>query len=168
MTSFVQEVFDPRLTLEIIEGLDGYVLAGPSVVREMRPPTNDRLDGMFLQIPQVHGRDLVDLIVEARDGEEWLRHGSTLYRPLGSVAALAVGATAVTIGAEGFAEWRALPAPGKVTIANATAWRLYDAGFVQTASGVGDGEAVLPSAGAAAYLVLSATPGDVIDVTVAP
>ena len=73
---------------------------------------------MMLIIPQLNGRDLDDLDIVERDGAEWVRFGSYMHQPLASVPVLPRGATdEVTIGPEGYAEWRAVasdvtPVPG--------------------------------------------------------
>ena len=64
---------------------------------------------MMLIIPQLNGRDLDDLDIVQRDGAEWIRFGSYMHQPLASVPVLPSGATdVVTIGPEGYAEWRAV------------------------------------------------------------
>ncbi|CAH2031297.1 serine hydrolase domain-containing protein [Trichlorobacter ammonificans] len=123
------------------------------------PAAGDTRAGMMLTIPQVYGRDLDDVAIDTTRGEEWIRLGSTLYRPQETITALSAGSSAVTIGAEGFAEWRKLPPTGSVSISGASVWRLYDAGLEQKATGTGDGSTMLPDSGTAAYLVLSAPPG---------
>ncbi len=164
---------DIRPALTAVDGLTGYLLAdtkavGVQVLCDMSPPSDNRLDGMFLQIPQFQGRDLADAAVERRDNAEWLRVGSALYRRQSEVPLVAAGTTAVTIGSEGFAEWRKLPVTGIIAIANAASWRLYNSDFGQTASGKGSGSAVLPGSGEAAYLMLFGAPGTAVHLTLSP
>ena len=123
---------------------------------------DDRLDGMYLQIPQVSGRDLTDAAIERREESDWLRFGSTLFRPLSGIPSVSAGPALVTIGSEGFSEWRKLPVSGSISISNATAWRLYDSNFKQKSSGKENGSAVLPGSGEAAYLMLFGAPGSTI------
>lgn len=83
---------------------------------------------MMLVVPQSSGRDLDDLNIIARDGGEWARWGSHLYRPLAGMTLLPRGAdSAVNLGPQGHAEWRAV-ASGvtgtELVIATAGAWRL--------------------------------------------
>lgn len=80
------------------------------------PVESDTLGAMYLQIPGMGSRDLEDAVVERHGAEDWIWWGSTLYRPLASVPELAAGGTQLVIGTEGYAEWRALAAAGKVTI----------------------------------------------------
>ncbi len=84
-------------------------------------------------------------------------------RPLSGVPSLPAGSTTVAIGTEGFAEWRKLPAAGSISIDNAAAWGLYNGDFHLKGSGRGNGNAVLPGSGEAAYLVLYGAPGTRID-----
>jgi len=161
LASFLDLNIDHSLILAAVGGLTGYLFTDSNIVRDMDPQTNDRLDGMFLQIPQVSGRDLTDAAIERRDGSDWLRVGSKLYRDVSGVPS-AAGTAWITIGTEGFSEWRKLPATGAFSINNATAWRLYDANFNQTSSGSGNGNAALPGTGAAAFLQVFGPSGSTI------
>jgi len=157
---------DLRFGLDEVDGLQGYLLAGKTLLCDMAPPSTSRLDGMFLQIPQMNGRDLADLAVETREGQEWLRLGSGLFRPLSGIPLVAAGQTAVAIDGEGHAEWRTLPASGTVSITNATGWKLFDSDFKQIAYGRGSGGAALSGAGNK-YLMLFGAKGSTITLTVA-
>ena len=148
---------DPRFTLKTMPDLPGYLFTpGMDVVDAS---VDDALARMFLLIPQANGRDLYDIAVVAKESKEWLRQGSTLFRPLAGVPSLAPGTSTVTIGSEGLNEWRTLPATGSVSVNGGGEWRLYDADFKQIASGPGSGSAVLPGSGTAAYLMLFGSPG---------
>ncbi len=158
----VQGTAPPRFALDAVDGLPGYLFAssihtGSQIVD---PAGSDTLARMFLKIPVNFGRDLNDVVIEPRDGEDWVRYGSTLFRPQASVTVLPVGDSAVTIGGEGFAEWRKLPAGGAVAIVGASAWKLYDADLKLLASGSGSGAAGTAPAGA--YLVVYGAPNAVI------
>ena len=89
---------------------------------------SDTVATMMLIIPQTNGRDLDDLDIVQRDGAEWIRFGSYMHQPLASVPVLPRAATdVVTIGPEGYAEWRAVASdvtPVQVTITTAGAWHL--------------------------------------------
>ncbi len=163
LASYPDILSDADSTPKAVNGLTGYLLMGTTVLRDMDPQTDGRLDGMFLQIPQVNGRDLVDAAIERREDSDWLRLGSSLSRPLSGVPSLPAGSTFVAIGTEGFAEWRKLPAAGSIAIDNAAAWGLYNGDLQLKGSGVGNGSAVLPGSGEAAYLVLYGAPGTRID-----
>lgn len=148
----------PIFTLAAAPDLSGYVLAkaGPIDKQDQIADASgsDALARMCLKIPMVKGRDLDDVLIETRDGEEWVRVGSSVFRPAHSVPALGLGSHAVAIGPEGFAEWRQLPATGSLTLSGSTAWRLYDQDFSSVAFGVGSVTSALPGRGAAAYLLL--------------
>lgn len=123
------------------------------------PASEDVRASMMLTIPQIYGRDLDDLVIDSIHEGEWIRIGSTLYRPQETLTTLVAGSNIVTIGSEGLAEWRKLPVKGSVSISGASAWRLYGAELEQMAAGKGTGSAVLPGFGTAAYLMLSAPSG---------
>lgn len=124
---------------------------------------SDTFAPMFLVIPTAQGRDLYDLTVERRDGEEWLHAGAMVLRPRASVPTLESGGV-VTIGTEGYAEWRSLPAVGSLTIAGAEAWKLFDSNLVLL--GAGDGNTPPVAAPAGSYLVLFGPAGSRVEVTI--
>jgi len=155
---------DVLIELTAVPELPGYVLAGNVIVDATG---SDTLATMFLKIPVLNGRDLNDVSIEKRSGEEWLRNGSNVSRPFATVPVLGAGSATILLGAEGYAEWRKLPIVGTVTIAGATAWFLYDSDFELKGSGSGSGSAPLPGAGAAAYLVVFGNAGAAITVTIA-
>ena len=152
----------PGATLETVAGLPGYLLGFSGIVD---PAGSDTRARMFLKIPVNFGRDLNDVVMEIRYGEEWLRCGGFLFRPQASVPVLAMGNNLVPIGAEGLAEWRKLPVTGaRVTLSGTSAWKLYDADLALLASGKGDGNTgANPSGG---YLLLYGAPDGVIRVSV--
>ncbi|MCB1770584.1 MAG: beta-lactamase family protein [Candidatus Competibacteraceae bacterium] len=153
----------PRLTLDALESLPGYLFATSTVLETSQivdPAHSDTQARMFLKIPVNFGRDMHDVVIETRDGEEWVRYGSALFRPQAGVPALPIGDSVVSIGDEGLAEWRKIPAPGSITITGVQAWKLYDADLKLLAAGVGDGNASTPSAGA--YLLLYGAPNATI------
>lgn len=163
LASFPDVDHDPCIVLTAVDGTAGYVLADMSVFRDLDPPEDDRLDGMFLQIPQLKGRDLADVSIERRKDGDLLRFGSTLYCPLSGVISLPVGSTSIIIGNEGFSEWRKLPVSGSLSIQNASAWRLLDGEFQLKAWGKEDGSVLLPGSGEAAYLALFGAPGTCVN-----
>lgn len=99
--------------------------------------------GMILVIPQIKGRDLNDVIIEDRGGEEWIRWSSFLFRPRETVAKLKAGNNTVVPGREGFAEWRFVDAadgPKTVSIAPDVPdgrWRIYDGSLKHIETGKG-------------------------------
>ncbi len=145
-------------TLAGVPDLPGYVLANAQPIDKndqiADASGSDSVAQMCLKIPLAQGRDLDDVVIEPRHGDEWVRVGSSLFRPAQSVLAFSVGSHSVRIGAEGLAEWRRLPASGAVTVNGATAWVLYDQEFAATKSGSGNGATSLPGRGDMAYLLL--------------
>jgi CubicO group peptidase (beta-lactamase class C family) len=136
----------PSFQFSTINGLTGYLM-GNNILRDMTPPSDDRLDGMFLTLPD-GGKDLQEPGIETWNGQKWLRLGSYLYRPLSGISLLASGQSTVSIGSDGFAEWRRLPSSGTLFISGATYWFLYDADFKEIASGMGSGSPLFSGTGA--------------------
>ena len=91
---------------------------------------------------------------------------NTLFRPLDGVPELADGANTVTFGAEGYAEWRALPVAANVGISAGTAWRLCNADMTVVAGGTTFPATVDASTGS--YLVLFGPANSSTAVTVTP
>jgi len=150
------KVDDQSVQLTAIPALTGYLLSS-KILADMTPPSNDRLDGMFLIVPD-GVRGLHDAAMETWNAEQWLRLGSYLYRPQSTIPLLAPGPAAVTIGADEFAEWRRLPAAGTISVTNATYWALFDATYTELASGTGPGTHAFAGVGAK-YLVLFGAAG---------
>ena len=172
---------DPRLRLATVPNLEGLIAVRWHT--EIQPPApgytdahivdaspSDTVATMTLIIPQLVGRDLDDLDIVQRDGAEWTRFGSYMHQPLASVPVLARGSTeVVTIGPEGYAEWRALASdvtPVQVTITTAGAWHLYDPAFTTVANGKGNAVTSLPAGKGLDYLTLFGDPGQTITVAV--
>lgn len=148
----------PTLRLGEIPGLDGYLwVADPLAPAPIDPQASDEVGSMFLTVPIAQGRDLNDLVVLQRDGAEWLRFGSMLFRPLSSVPELAAGTSAATIDADGLAQWRSIPVAGTVSVTGAGSWRLYTADGEPIAHGLAQGTDVAAPAGS--LLVLFGDPG---------
>ena len=151
---------DPGFQFRTITGLTGYLM-GNKILRDMNPPSDDRLDGMFLTLPD-GVRDLQDTGIETWNNQNWLRLGSYLYRPLSGIPLLASGTATVSIGSDEFAEWRKLPSSGTLSISGATYWFLYGADFTEIASGKGSGAPLLSGTGAK-YLVVFGARGSTIN-----
>jgi CubicO group peptidase (beta-lactamase class C family) len=158
----------PLFGLSDVPGLPGYVVAvSPGYGTQIVDPGESDTDAlMFLQIPGFGSRDMNDVVVQQRGGEDWIWYGTTLYRPLETVPALATGAGDVTIGPEGYAEWRTVAATGHVTIGGGTLWRLYDSSMNVIDSGTAFPATVTAPAGA--YLCLFAPAATSVGVTVTP
>lgn len=119
---------EPTLSLTTIPGLPGILwIDGGIWSQPVDARTSDDRAAMFLQIPQLYGRDLNDLRVIEESGEEWVTFGSSTFRPASGVPALALGPNAVTVGPDGYADWRTVPAAMSITVSGATAWKAYGA-----------------------------------------
>ena len=147
---------DRSFRLGTIAALNGYVM-GKNILRDMTPPSADRLDGMFMALPDII-RDLQEVSLESRNNQIWLRQGSYLYRPRSELSSLAAGATTVSFGES--TEWFKIPESGTVDISGSSYWSLYDAEFKTLASGITSGNATFSGAGAK-YLAVFGTDGKV-------
>jgi CubicO group peptidase (beta-lactamase class C family) len=165
-------IMNPRLSISTIPELSGLIVvrgcdSGSYIVD---PSSSDTVATMMLVIPQAMGRDLNDLNIVVRDGVEWTRFGSYLYEPINLATELNRGATTtVTIGSEGYAEWRSVATdatPVRLTITTTGAWRVFDPAFTSVADGKGSAETSLPTGNGLAYIILFGDPGQTITVTV--
>ena len=172
---------DPRFGLKTLTDLPGVLFALPALppinmgwqAQVVDASANDQTAGMMLLIPGLQGTDMDSLDVVLRGGEEWLRWGGYLHRPLETVPVLPAATTSpVAIGSsEGYAEWRSVRLKGstvQISISGASAWRLYDKDFTTLASGGASGQPVVPSGAVTdfAYLMLFGNAGDSVTVTV--
>ncbi len=161
----------PLFSLGQVQGLDGYlaalvITAGIDLVQVVDPRESDDRARMCLKIPFDNGWGLNDVVIEDRDGEEWVNWGNLRYRPLGTVSPLGWGRGTVTIGPEGLGEWRWLPAASALTLAGVGAWYLYDAEFALLDRGLK--EAAVGAVAGGSYLLLHGAPNTTITLTVKP
>jgi len=154
----------PRMTLNAVDGMSGYVFVTAvfPISQMVDPSQSDTVAKMFLQIPMT-GRDMNDAVVQTRNGEEWMKYGSALFRPQDTVPDITTGQNKITIGSEGLAEWRRIPSAASVTILGDNAWKMYDPDFKKQ-TGSGTGGTATPSA-AGSYLLLYGLPNATITVT---
>ena len=147
-----------------VKELPGYLLTASGQVVD--PSASDSAALEFMKIPQVNGRDLYDVVVERRQGQDWIRIGDLLFRPSGPVPSLSTGTYTVIIDSDGFAQWRKLPVSGKVAVSGGTVWVAYDNQFTEIARGEGSGSVVLPGQGQPGWLLLFGKALNAITVTV--
>jgi len=126
----------------------------------VNPFYSDSRAGMMLLIPQSHGKELDDVVVESRGSEEWIRFGSYLYRPQETVATLINGDHTVAIGTEGLSEWRSIDAADIKTVtivpaASGGSWKIYDGNLKLIEKGEGTKKVTL--SGGTYYLLLHNT-----------
>ncbi|MEZ5117477.1 MAG: serine hydrolase domain-containing protein [Candidatus Nanopelagicales bacterium] len=135
----------PASRLEAIPDLPGYlVLNGVPVDADY----SDDLAPMFLVVPNANGRDLNDLEVLRVGGQEWLRQGGSVMRPVDGVPVLVAGANAVPFGDTGYAEWRSVPGAGTVSVSGVSDWAVYSADYERLAAGSGSADGVaVPTGG---------------------
>jgi hypothetical protein len=155
----------PATRLRGIPGLAGYLWLDSNAI-PFDVGGSDVLGSMFLAVPGLVGRDLADLVVVPRGGEEFLSAGPIVVRPKSGVPVIAAGPPAsVTIGAEGWAEWRTVAAAGRVDVTGATDWKVYDQELAPVSAGSGPvtGQQV-PAGG---YLVVFGAPGTTVAVALA-
>ncbi len=141
----------PGFRLNAIPDLEGY-LRGNQILADMNPPSEGRLDGKFLIVPD-NVRGMEDAAMEIWNAQEWLRLGSYLYRPFSGVPMLEEGETVISMGEQGFGEWFRLPSSGTLSIEGSGSWFLYDGEGKEIVSGTGEHIFELADAGAA-YLFL--------------
>jgi hypothetical protein len=132
---------------------------------------SDQTAGMILLIPGMQGTDMNALDVVVRDGEEWIRWGGYLHRPLETMPVLSAATTSkIALGPEGFAEWRSVQlketSSVSVSLSGARAWRLYYDDFQTQKSGGQSDQPVLPAGKGLAYLMLFGDAGSSVTVTV--
>ena len=117
--------------LTAIPGLPGYLdLMSLSPFEASAP---DR-GSMFLQVPLMFGRDHDDAIPMVGNR---MRAAAFVWLDRDAVATLGSGTTTVKVGADGFAQWRAVPTASALSIRGASAWKLYDAELAPLAAGSG-------------------------------
>lgn len=150
------------VTARTVPGLRGFVYFDPSP--STFDPVSDDLGAMYLAIPTMFGRDLSDAVFWRDGGQEWLSWAGTVYRNRPGVADLDPGSTSVQIGERGYAEWRRVPQAARVSIAGATAWRVFDADLTTISAGTDDPGVVDVPAGA--MVLLWGDAGTAVRVTV--
>lgn len=162
----------PTLTLSDIPGLPGYIVTNAEAIGKQNQiadaSTSDSTALMCLKLPFAQGRDLDDVVIFPRSGQEWLRVGSGVFCPEASVAPLAAGASTLRIGPEGYVEWRAIAASASaqtMALSGATAWSLYDNEFDLQASGDATHQPQLPASTEKSYLLVFGGANTVIGVT---
>jgi len=163
------------LSIGDIPGLPGYVVVTTPQygTQPVDAGAGDDRGAMFLQIPGEGSRDLEDAVFEDHGTEEWVWWGDTLYRPQASAPQLAAGTMTVTVGEQGYAEWRAVSAAGTVTITARQGgprvgdWILFGPDTAPLARG-SVFPATVPVPGAGCYLLLFGSPGASAAVELAP
>lgn len=161
----------PWLRLDALDELPGYIFLSAPCINTADQITDASLSDsratMCLKIPYDSGRDLNDVVIEQHAGEEWVRVGSSVFCPEMSVATLVTGVNTLVVGAEGYAQWRAIAASASaqtITLSGTDAWKLYDAQFNLQASSVHAGQTSVPAAADKSYLLLFGSAGTTLGV----
>ena len=165
---------NPRFTITTLAQLPGLLIARPALGSSPQiidPSASETVARMMLTIPGATGRDLNDLDIVMVDGEEWVRWSDWIHRPAATVPVLPAGSrTGVTIGAPGYAEWRAVQAgetPLAISVSGAGATRFYDREFKPLGDRDPGESATIPPGSGLAYVTLFGNPGDRIEVSIA-
>ncbi|HET8926977.1 MAG TPA: hypothetical protein VFN24_04015, partial [Microbacterium sp.] len=116
---------DPSLTLADPDEL-GYVWASHAQgSTPLDPRSSDNAATMFVQVPALGGRDMNDLNVFDQEGEEWLRFGAGIYRPVDTIPVMGEGEVRVEIGPDVAAQWRSLAVDTRLAATGGAIWRAY-------------------------------------------
>jgi CubicO group peptidase (beta-lactamase class C family) len=159
----------PAYRLEMLEELPGYVFAvGNGTWQPLMPDQAGHRADMSLLIPMALGRDLSDLEMVYRNGEEWFRYAGTLYRPLDSLESLQKGGqTSLRVTEEGMTRWIRLETEAKesflsIDLADTGRWRLFDQIFEQQDMGDGPADIALDPGRGPYYLGFYAESGKIM------
>lgn len=127
----------PLFTLTHLPELPGYLFAGykRTILQIVKPADGGERAETVVQIPGRTGSNIDDVSIEKRKGEEWLRFGSFLYRPLESIPELRTGTYTQLIGPEQLAEWCRIPSQTIVSISGARHWHVFNEDMALVASG---------------------------------
>ncbi|WP_179953124.1 serine hydrolase domain-containing protein [Desulfobotulus mexicanus] len=159
----------PMYMVEIPEELPGYVfIRDDETWQPLMPDQAGHRADMSLKIPMAMGRDLSDLEIELKNGEEWFRYAGSLYRPLDSIATLSKGGQdTFRTEEEGITFWIRLttgPEEGLLSIelADRGRWRLFDQNFEQQDMGNHSKDILLAPGSGTYFLGFYADPGEII------
>ncbi|MEI6226347.1 MAG: serine hydrolase domain-containing protein [Deltaproteobacteria bacterium] len=164
----------PRVMLRGVDGLGGLLSvsqeaggSGETTTSLVDPSSSEVVARMFLL-----DRDESDFRIEPRPGEEWAWYDGYVLRPQETVPVIARGqSVTVVVGAEGFAEWRAV-VPGvtasQVTIGTAGAWKSFSPALDLQQQGTGSTTVTFPAGSSPSYVKIYGAAGDSVTVAVAP
>ena len=146
--------------LHVLPGRSDYLVSmGNNAIRSFSPPMADRLDAGFLRLPYAD-KDIKEAAIESWQGQGWLRSGSLLFRPASGLPPVS-GNASLTIGGEGYNEWRRLTHAGRLSIKGAQTWLVYDQNFQLRQSGRGNAAALTVAADD--ILFCQGLPGDIVE-----
>lgn len=118
----------PGFSIREDSDLPGYIIASPwgSGEKALYPGTSDT---RALMIGDYGSRDISDLVFKEVNGEEWVLWGTSLYRPMETIADIAPGSHNVKTATAGLGEWRRITRESNLEVKGATSWYLYDGSF---------------------------------------
>lgn len=158
--SILLEKAGPVFALYGLEDMPGHVLAHykGGVLQLARAATEMRAE-MTIRLPGAAGANIDDVVFEPRGGEEWLRFGSLLHRPLEGLAVMPADRAVLALKGEAHGVWVRLEGPAELRLSGASRWKLFDAGFRYLESGTGEGRIRLAMGGDCAHLLVYGLPG---------
>jgi hypothetical protein len=150
-----------------IQGVEGYIFASPNSGQcyILDPTQMDTRGSMVLVLPQ-NGKEQNDLFILENNGEEWLRFGSFIYRPLETIVQIS---PLVVIGSEGYAEWRYMWSEDiqkTIEITSNAAWKIYNSEFEIIEQGTGNVQKTLAATSGRYYFLFFGNAGDNIQTTI--
>ncbi|MCF7945353.1 MAG: beta-lactamase family protein [Spirochaetia bacterium] len=161
----------PKLKLLAQDDLPGNIFAGEADEYLPLAVNTDTLATMDILIPIVLGRDLSDLEVIDRDGQEWLTCRGNLYRPLEDITKIKYGSyLEISVQEKYLTEWVCLEQVGidAQMIFNGpeeSRWIVWDSEFNQVERGWGSANIDLKDQDGPHYVALYAEPGQIMDLS---
>lgn len=161
----------PKLKLLAQDDLPGNIFAGESDEDLPLAVDTDTLATMDILIPIVLGRDLSDLKIIDRDGQEWLTCRDYLYRPLEDITQIKYGSyLEITVQEKYLTEWVCLEQAGidAQMVFNGpedSRWIVWDTEFNQVDRGWGSANIFLKGQDGPYYVALYAEPGQTMDLS---
>ena len=116
---------NPTLTMADPDGTGYLWVTHAQGSTPVDPRDSEDVGVMFVQLPAVNGRDMNDLRISSRGGEEWVQFGSGTYRPVETILPLAEGEVRIKIGDDSAAEWRSVPGDTRLHSTDTSIWRAY-------------------------------------------
>ena len=158
----------PKLKLHDVPGLPGYVTVSTADWEGFTSQVADASRGddrayMCLKIPVSQSRDLNDLEIMARNGEDWLRVGSAVYRPRDTVPVLDREQRKIDVESTEMGSWFRTDDALSVKASGLAAWKVFDDQLKLLSEGT-SGQPELPKGG---YLLVFGRPGTPIEIVAA-
>lgn len=160
----------PEQRIVTVDELPGNLfVGGPDEYLPVITNQGDDLARMDILIPIANGRDMSDLEIISRNGEEWLKCSGFLYRPLETVPGVQYGSgRQFTVQEEYLTEWMRLDeatvdADMVFTGPDNARWVVWDVDFNQVGQGWGPARVTLSSGDGPHYAALYGEPGQTME-----